>query len=356
MSRFFSRFAIALGWVIGIAIPVYWAKIERITTKENSINIFAWGDMLSTTTISEFEKKSGIKVHLNYYSSNEELIVKLKATKGRGYDLVIPSDYAVKVLAQLNLLQEIDKKKLSFYSDLNPFLLNHAFDPDNRYSIPFGWEIFGLGIDRDYFIKHPQPMSWSSVFDQNLIDYKITMINDPMEATLFAAFYLFNNAPSLSPSDISQVSDLLKIQRKWVMAYADFRGDYFLATKNCPLVVSSSSYISRSKEKFPFIDFVIPEEGTFITIENIAIPASSKKQDLVYELINFLYTKQAIEGRYKTFKFLPTTKDAPDYIDLDSESREIYDFAENNFEKLHFFRAILPQEDLRDLWIEVKSG
>ena len=105
--------------------------------------------------IADFEKETGIKVNLNYYSSNEELIVKLKATKGEGYDLIIPSDYAVKSLSKKNSSKTIDRSKSAFWNEINPALIGHFFDPENQFSIPFEWEIYGFGIDKEYFKDQP---------------------------------------------------------------------------------------------------------------------------------------------------------------------------------------------------------
>ena len=349
-------FAILFGWLAALAICAYSSKIEQLRTTEKSLNVFTWGDMLSPAMVQQFEKETGIKVRLSYYSSNEELLVKLKATKGEGYDLIIPSDYAVKVLIDEGLLQELDRSKLPFFSELNPKLLGHFFDKENSYSIPFQWELFGLGIDKDYFATHPFSPSWRSVFDQKVIDYKITMINDPVETVLIASFYLFGKIFPLTKTQASAVTTLLKEQRSSVLAYADFRGDYFLATQNCPLIVSSSSYVTRSQEKFPFIEFVIPEEGTFLTIENLAIPKNSNKQELVYQLIDYLYREESIRTAFGTYKFLPVLKNSNPIFGDDKGSRRIYDYANENFDRLHFTEMIVPEEELRDLWIEVKSG
>lgn len=356
MFKFLSRIAILFGWAAALAAAAYWSKVDQMRHKEKSLNVFTWGDMISPAMVQEFEKETKIKVRLSYYSSNEELLVKLKATKGEGYDLIIPSDYAVKALIEEDLLQKLDRTQLPIFDQINPKLLGHFFDQENLYSIPFQWELFGLGIDQDYFKTHPFTPSWKAVFDQKTIDYKITMINDPVETVLIAAFYLFGKIFPLAKTEAKAVTALLKKQRNSVLAYADFRGDYFLATKNCPLIVSSSSYVTRSQEKFPFIEFVIPKEGTFLTIENLAIPKNSNKGDLVYRFIDYLYRKESIQAAFATFKFLPVLRDSSPIFGDDKSARRLYEYANDNFDKLHFTEMILPEEELRDLWIEVKSG
>ncbi len=355
MKKLFIRSGIVLFWVTLICSALYFPKWEVVSHEPNTINIFAWGDILDPAVITEFEQETGINVHLNYYSSNEELIVKLKATGGEGYDLIIPSDYAVNVLIQEKLLKEVDKEKLDFWKFLNPNLVGHFFDPDNRYSIPFEWELFGFGIDKDYFKNKPLDPSWKMIFDPNTIDYKITMINDPIEAVGFAGFYLYGPTTSLDPSQASEVRDLLVEQKKWVEAYANFRGDYFLATKNCAVAVASSSYIWRTMRLFDFVGFVVPKEGSFITIENLCIPKPSTKEDLVYRFINYLYRPESVASHYHTYGFFPSTTNALELMNMDPLAESLFKASQEDFSKYHFLENILPQQETRDIWVDVKS-
>lgn len=354
--KYSIRSGVILFWLSLISLALYLPRWNRISTEKNTINIFAWGDILDPSLIADFEKETGIHVRLSYYSSNEELIVKLKATEGEGYDLIIPSDYAVNILIQEGLLKEINRQKLCFWNVLNPHLLNQFFDPDNRYSIPFEWELFGFGIDKDFFKAKSLNPSWKMIFDPQTVDYKITMINDPIESVEMAGFYLFGPVPFLNSDQARQVRDLLVQQKQWVEAYADFRGDYFLATKNCAVAVASSSYIFRSMRLFNFIDFVVPQEGSFITIENLSIPKASKKETLVYRLINFLYRPQIVASHYRTYGFFPATTNVIDLIDLTPQAASLLTATQEEFSKYHFLQNILPQQEIRDIWVDVKSG
>lgn len=355
MKKIIFRSAVVFFWVVLFTAILYWPRIEWHNAEKNSINIFAWGDILETNVIEKFEKDTGIKVHLNYYSSNEELIVKLKATRGEGYDLIIPSDYAVQILMREQLLKPIDKSKLNFWDSLNPVLLGHFFDPDNKYSIPFEWEMFGLGIDKDYFENRPFVPSWRLIFDHNLIDYRIGMVNDPIEAVLFASYYLYGPQEQLSLAQQRATGQLLISQHDWVAVYASFRADYLLATRNCPVVVASSSYIWRTMRNYPFVGFVVPEEGTFITIENLSIPVASFKEDLVYRFINYLYTKESSAAHFNTFGFFPSTTHAYDLMNLDPLADKLMHSTEKQFSKYHFITELLPEDEIRNIWVEVKS-
>ena len=346
------RLLIVLFW-IGLFFGIlYFPKWKFLSLDDKSISIFTWGEILEPSVIKAFEKETGIKVHLNFYYSNEELAVKLQATKGEGYDLVLPSDYAVKILADEGLLKPIDKSQLTFWNKLNPSLLNQFFDPGNRYSIPFEWEIYGLGINTEA-LPQVDP-SWNLIFNPPL-RYKITMINDPIEAVAFSSFYLFGPRESLNSLEIESVKTLLTKQKKWVEAYTQNRGDYFLATKNCPLVLTTNPNAAKTMKQFPFVDFFLPKEGTFISIENLCIPRASDKEELIYQLINFLYTEESMKKHYKKYYFYPALNIPLHEFEDDARLDSLIQASKISPEKTHFLHKLLPQRELQELWIEVKN-
>ncbi len=354
LKQCFNRSLVVFFWIALIFSILYWPK-NLFFREKKSINVFAWGDILDDSVVAEFEKTSGIKVNLNFYASNEEMIIKLKATGGEGYDLIIPSDYSVEILRKENLLKKLDKTKLNFINNLNPHLMNLFFDPGNLYSVPFEWELYVLGIDKEYFRDKPLYPSWKMIFDPKVIDYKITMSNDPIQTLTLASFYLNGPIPTITDPQLKDITNLLITQKQYVNAYADFRADYFLATKNSAVAVTSSSYIWRTMRKFPFVGYVIPKEGTFVTIENFCIPETSTKQDLTYQLINFLFTRDSMKTHYDTFGIFPSTIDVMDDLDLTPDARELMTMSSPELRPLHFARLLTSQEKIRDSWVQIKT-
>lgn len=356
MRKLFIRSGVTIFWILLIFSALYWPRWKPMHYDAKTLNIFAWGDILDPAVLADFEKESGIKLNLSYYSSNEELVVKLKATKGEGYDLIIPSDYAVNILIKENLLKKFDKNRFNYWKTLNPNLLGRDFDPHNAYSIPFEWELYGLGIDKDYFREHPTPPSWAMIFDPKVMNYKITMNNDPIEAVEFAAFYLYGEATDLTPQQADEVRQLLIDQKKYVAAYVNFRGDYFLATKNVAVVLASSSYIWRTKRLFDFVGFVVPQEGSFITIENLCIPRACDKEEMVFKLINYLCSPKSAASHFETYGFFPANLNAADVPDMDEDATRLMHSTSEDFKKYHFVRNTMPEDEIRDIWVDVKNG
>ncbi len=353
--KFIRRLIIIFLWILLIFVALYFPSWDIFTPKEKSINIFAWGDVLLPKVLSDFEHDTGIKINISYYSTNEELQVKMQATHGVGYDLIMPTGYTVEILSDHHLLKPIDHTKISFWDSLDPFLLNRSFDPDNRYSIPFEWEIYGLGIDRAFFENRPFTPSWKTIFDKEIIDYRIAFLNDPIEAVGISSLYLFGAPKDITPQKFAAIKKLLIKQRNWVEAYSDFRAPYFIATGNCPIAVTTNSYIRKVCMLCENIDFVIPKEGSFITIENFCISNASTKEKYIYTFLNYLYNKQTMKDHFEEYGFFPAYKIPYEELTLYPHEKKLLEMTPEEFNNLHTFKNLVPQQKVRDLWVEVKS-
>lgn len=346
------------GCWITLFVGILFLSRVKFFDEPNSITILSWWDSVDREYARKFEEETGIKVYMSSYSTNEELFVKLRATGGRGYDLIIPSDYAVKKLVGENLLKKIDTSKLTFYKQLNPLLLGHHFDPHNEYSIPYEWEIYLLGVNTNLLNRSEWAKSsaWDLAFSPQKFgkNYRLNMTNDPVEAILFAATYLFGPVNSLTDEQQEQVKELLINQKQFVEAYASVRSDYFLGTGNAVVALAQSSEIWRAVKDYSYVDFVIPQQ-TFISIENCAIPTGSTKESLVYKFLNFLYSKESYTYHYNKQLFCPARLDVIDELNTSDRQKNIMRSSIEAFKSYSFIKDIVSEQAKHSLWIAVKS-
>lgn len=353
MKKHWIHTIIFFGWISLFICILIFVKLQSTFFQDtNTLHIFTWSDIFDPKLITQFEKEKKIPVQIHFYSSNEELLVKLKATGGKGYDLIIPSEYSIKYLIDYGLIKKIDKSKLTFSTTE---FIHNQFDPNLDYSIPFTWEVMGLGVDKNFFQRSITQLNWAHVFNKKAINYKISLQNDPFEVINLAAFYLYGTKKSLTYTELDSVKNLLKEQKEWIEAYSDYRAGYLLATRNCPLTVSMSSNMLRMQLQFNFIDFVFPKEGTFITLESCAIPVASTREHLTYEFINFMYQPDIlVRNGNSCYVFLPDKKLLKHPGILPSIQR-VTDKLEKDKVPLFFFEHLISPIQFRTTWVEIKS-
>jgi len=333
---------------LGIILGLFWLPtILNQFRYDRSLTIFTWPLVLDARYLKKFEQKTGIKLYISYYETNEEMLTKLQATKHHGYDLVIPSSGTVQKMIQHGMLKKLDHSKLSFIDRILPLLTHHPYDFNNDYSIPYYWGILGIGYDTTYF-GDTVPNSWSWLFDKDRAPSAICMTNDPREAILIASQYLFGSIQAVQDSAaLNKIRELLIQQKKWVNLYSDALTEIVLASHSIPISAAVSSDIFRAKEEYPHIDFVVPKEGGFLQIDSFAIPVGTKKDDLIYEFLNFMYEEEVVEYHATKFGFYTPVID-------DIEKTPVFQkISLERFVQLEFFENIIPIKQMNKIWIEV---
>lgn len=338
--------------VIGlIGLFLYSPRLFYFLRKEKSITILAWPQVLDASYLQKFEQETGIKVYIRYFENNEELLMKLESTQGQGYDLIMPTDHLVEQLIKEGLIKKLDKAKITFWHTLHPALVGHYFDPRNEYTVPFYWGIFGLGIDKDYFKGKEVPASWSLLFDKRIAPDRVVMVDDVRELVLIAAYYLFGSIDGLTDKHIALIKQLLRRQKKWVYGYTDLRAEYLVASKTSPVVLVLSADIARVMPFFDHIDFVVPREGSFLIIDSFAFCKASEKEELVYQFLNYIYRPDVLQHYVDKFGFFPPTVNVrPTFV-----RRGLSMPTDRMIRKLVFFKNVLPDQALNDVWISLKA-
>jgi len=118
------------------------------SAKGGELNLFIWSNYIPDSVVAEFEHRYEAKVNIELYDSNEALLAKLQSGGAR-YDLIVPSDYMVSIMREQGLLQEIDRNRITNFSNLDPQFVAPPFDPDNRHSIAYLWGTTGIGYRKD---------------------------------------------------------------------------------------------------------------------------------------------------------------------------------------------------------------
>lgn len=325
-------------------------QIFKAIFPEKSINVLAWPAVVDSSEFERFEKETGIKVYLTYFEDYEELIVKMSAGPG-DYDVVMTSDYAIKALLKHKVVKPIDKTKLTFWKDLYKPVLDLYCDPGNIYTIPFAWEVYGVGINKNSFKVKPEP-SWSLLFEKQNPPIKVGMLDDVREVISIAATYLFgkDHDRKLSTDELRQIKELLLRQKPWVSMYNDLSTDYQLLSETAAATVGLSSDIYQAMREYDNIDFMIPKEGGFILVDHLVIPATSCKDEYVYKFLNFLYSPEVMSTYANRYCFFPVRSGI-----VNKDDKFMIKPTESIFSRLSFFNYEISPDAIRAIWIALKS-
>ncbi len=349
------RVHIIFFWLVIIFLFLFFPSLSRLWQPRRAINIMTWTDILDPTIIDQFEQETGITVNLSYFESNEELYVRFRATEGRGHDLIVPSDYTVELLIQDDLLKPLDKTKLTIWPRLDPRLLGLFYDPENKYSIPYYWAVYGIGYNKRYFGGIQLPASWALIFNEDIAQGPLAMSDAAREAVLIGAFYLFGDIDNLDEKKLKQVKNLLLKQKKLVGAYTESRTDYLLITGEFPMAVTQTPLVWRMLKRYPHLKFSVPQEGTFVIVDNFAISKQSTNEELVYQFLNFIYQAKNIRYHFEQHRFFPATIDLNQLMKEHDVDVSVVNAHTIDSSKWNFFKNTISTDVVEDIWVAVKS-
>jgi len=181
----------------------------------NILNIYIWSDYLSKNTLTKYTAKTGIKANFDTYDSNEALLEKLQSGVA-DYDIIVPSDYMVRIMISENLIQPLDRTKLSNFKNLDERFLNKKFDPNNQYSIPYLWGTTGIGYNKEKIKENMD--SWQILFNTKY-SRKILMLDDVRECFAIPLKIMGKSLNETDPETLKKAAQMLKDQKKLVKTY-----------------------------------------------------------------------------------------------------------------------------------------
>ena len=264
--------------------PLAWHR-WTVAGERQVLNLYIWSGYLAPDTLKVFEQRFQARVQCDLYDSVEALLAKLQSGNS-GYDVVVPSDYAIQVLQRQRLLNPIDKAQIpNFASNLDPQFLGRPFDRENRYSVPYTWGTTGIGYRKDRVGLLTD--GWQALWDERYRG-RIVMLDDMREnfgAALKLAGFSINSRDS---AQLQTAKALLDKQKPLLQAYNSSNFQELLVSGDAWLVQGWNGQIVKASRENPNIGYLLPREGTTIFIDSFCIPAGAAHKALAHQFINYM--------------------------------------------------------------------
>ncbi|HEY8278344.1 MAG TPA: spermidine/putrescine ABC transporter substrate-binding protein [Bdellovibrionota bacterium] len=320
------------------------------------LRIFTWSEYFDDAFLRSFGEQNKVKVKADYFSSNEEMLAKLQLTDAQnGYDLILPSDYMVRTLIELKLLQPLDKAQLPVLSEFEQEALNPEYDPGLGFSVPMAIGTTGIAWNTKLLHKIPADLSWKMVMENPSYKGKVTLVDDAKEVLQMALSIQGKSLAKASEADVKEAFAYLRKHKTQVKGFpAETRP--VMEGDECGFCMAySGDVLSVAKEKKE-IQYLLPKEGATIWTDNLAIPANSKNSGMAYKFINALLNAEGAKSftqrtRYRTANFKARIL-LPNEV---SSDKVIYPSPEER-KKMHY---LVQRKDLNELidreWTKLKS-
>ena len=313
--------SLCLVWLTGWLTACGQRSGEDPAQSRPVLHYFTWSDYVGPEIIREFERREQVKVVIDTFSSNEELLAKLQSG-ATGYDVAVPSDFMVAIMIQQGLLSELDQAALPNTTQLEPHLQTLPFDPERRYSVPYLWGTVGIGYD-SAAISTP-PDSWSILWDMR---YKgrISMLNDQREVFGAVLRLMGQSMNSVDPQVIESAKDRLLHQKPLVKTYTSDHYDQLLASGEVVLAHGWGGPVARAMADRPSIRYVVPKEGATIWADCLVVLKTAPQKHLAMRFINYLMEPAVAARTSERLRFASASRLARELVDVSTrENPAVY--------------------------------
>lgn len=342
------------------ALSLSACKKEKVP-EAAELRIFSWSDYIQEGVVKAFEAEHKCKVIIDYFSSNEELLAKVRATVqagGRGYDLIVPSDYMVGNMVKLGLLQAVDKAQLKFLPDFDPAFLKPEYDPSLTYAVPFAWGSTGVAVNTKLaagLIDLSKGISWKDFFENPKLQGKVTLLDDSKESLHAALMVQGKTWTQASDADIQNAFAYLKAHKKQIKLFtAETRST--IEAGDCVVCQAFSGDVLQVRAEKPEIQYMIPKEGATLWTDNLAIPKNAGNVALAHAFMNKMLSAEGANS-FTATTFYPTANKKARALEDKALTANTAIYPDpKTFAKLGYITekvALLPQIDR--LWTELKS-
>ena len=280
--------AVIIAVICGMAFAIGSARNQTIT-----LNVYNWGQNIADGSddtldiVREFEARyPNIKVNYSTYDSNETLYTKL-SNGGITVDVIIPSDYMIARLIAEDMLLEIDFSNIPNYSYIDDTFKNTAYDPENKYSVPYTWGTVGI-IYNSKYVDEADVTGWELLWNEKYAG-KILMFDNSRDAFGIAQYLLGYDVNTIDKEELQHCAEKLTEQKPVVQQYVMDQIYSAMENEEAYIGVYYAGDCMMMMDANPDLRFYLPEnQGFNLFIDAMCIPTCAQEKEAAELFINFL--------------------------------------------------------------------
>lgn len=331
------------------------------TGSAGELYVYNWGEYIDEEVIDIFEEETGIDVIYDVFETNEEMYPIIEAG-GVVYDVVCPSDYMIQKMLEGDMLAEIDFNNVPNVKNIGKkyMEMSKAFDPENKYSVPYCWGTVGI-LYNTSMVDTP-PDSWSILWDEKYTG-NILMQDSVRDAFMVGQKLLGYSMNTTDPAELKEVRDILVSQKPLVQAYVvDQVRDKMIGGEAALAVIYSGEMLYIQNEvkdggaKFE-LEYVIPKEGSNLWIDSWVIPKNAKNKENAEKWIDFMNRPEIAKRNFEYITYSTPNEAAYKLLDSELQENKAIFPDDDMLVNMEVFKYLGEEADhlYNDLWKEVKS-
>lgn len=319
------------------------------------VNVYNWEDYIDRSVLELFEQETGIKVNYLNFTSNEDMLVQVRANP-EAFDVVFPADYAVERLIAEDRLEPLNFDNIpSAKVNTVEWLQNASYDPEGKYSVPYMWATLGLLYNTDMVKEEVTGWNilWNEQYKGNVFMYD--SIRPAMGIGLKMAGFPMN---STNPIELEAAKEKLVQQKQMGMVKAyqlDETKDKMIANEAAVAVLWSGD-AQFAIDHNPSLAYVVPTEGSAVGVDAMVIPKGARNKENAELFIEFMSRPDVARMNSEAIGYPTANAKAIELMGSEYTDNPVKNPSQETISNLEFFVDIHNFIDLYNaIWLEVKN-
>jgi spermidine/putrescine transport system substrate-binding protein len=254
---------------------------------EGSLSVYHWFEYIPQELVDKFTAETGIAVTIDTYDSNEAMLASLKAGKLGQYDVAVPGDYMVAIMAGEGLLDTFEPADLPNFGNIAPQWLDVPFDPGRKSSIPYQWGSTSFSVNRDVYAGDIGTLAM--IFDPpEELKGKINVLDSQGEVLALGSIYLGIPQCSTDKDQLRALSDMLVAAKaNWASFGSDTAKDV-LVSGDAAAGMIYNGFSAKARAEGANVEYAYPKEGYVVWMDNVVLLKDAPNRDNALKFMNFL--------------------------------------------------------------------
>ena len=353
--------ALAVSTAGGLAASASARSNRSARRQSDSVNYYSYSVYTAPEYFKAFTHETGIKVTTGNYGGEPELLSKLRATRGRGFDVMNVNNALVQQLAAEGLIQPIDPTRLKNWKYVYPRFQDADFlqDKGKFWGSPGVWGPDGIVYRTD---KVKGIDSWSALWDEKLKG-KLTNVDDGYEEMLIAGVHLgmkakFSKNPiRLTDADYAKLKSALIDQvRLDTKLWADnATAEALIASGDAVVSLGRIALLTDLRKQNIPVKLINPKEGALGWANGSCISVASTNIDNAYKFLDYLISPDygvALANKYG----YPSPSARSMAALAPAFRKDLFMNDPDLLDKLLFWQPAADRAKWDQLWTEVKAA
>jgi len=309
--------------------------------EEARLNLFTWETYIDDEVIAAFELETGVKVTYSPAQTNDEMLLKMSESGGKGFDLILASDYILDIMRKTDLLQKLDQSKLPNIVNLGQRFVSQYYDPDDEFTVPY---LAGTPL----IVYDPAQVDiditgYEDLWDPSLQD-SVVIFDDARLVVGFTLKTLGRSLNETDPAILEQAKEKLMPLLPNIRAF-DYDTPYLLMINGETSVgFMFTPQVYEAVLEKPDLKVVYPKEGLGFGIDGLALSVQAEHVNNAHLFLDYLMRPEVAAHNAMEQYSLNVNEAAEELLDEDFRNSPVIYIPGDLLVGAEFIKDIGPAE------------